>query len=145
MSTSFINTRLIVEESKKIRIDKWLWAIRVFKTRSLATEACKAGRVKINNDRVKASRTVRIGETITIQKGAEKKIVKVVTIIEKRVSATLAVQCYEDFSPPPPPRIKKTNRDIVFYDLPIAQRKRGTGRPTKRERRDLDNFFTDKE
>jgi ribosome-associated heat shock protein Hsp15 len=121
------------------RIDKWLWAIRIFKTRTLASDACKAGRVKINGKSIKASYMVKIGETVTVQKGQEKFVLKAVSMIEKRVGAPIAVKCYEDFSPPPIPK-NPHKLDGVFYDMPVAQRKRGEGRPTKRERRKLDGF-----
>lgn len=126
-----------------VRIDKWLWAVRAFKTRSVANDACNAGRVKIGGKSVKPARSVKIGETVKIQKGQEKKILKVVQLIDKRVGAPLAVTCYEDLSPPPPPRIGSGKLDPIFYNVPIpvARRKPGTGRPTKRERRDLDKFI----
>lgn len=121
-----------------IRIDKYLWAIRIFKTRSMASTACTAGRVKIEGRGVKASYTAKVGEIITIQKGQEKKIVKVRQLIGNRVNATLASLCYEDQSPPPLDNPKKL--DSVFLNLPVAARERGTGRPTKRDRRTLDKY-----
>ncbi|MGB0839084.1 MAG: RNA-binding S4 domain-containing protein [Chitinophagales bacterium] len=127
---------------EKIRVDKWLWAVRVFKTRSLASEACKAGRVKIEGKSVKPSYQLKLEETVSVQKGQEKRIVKAIKLIEKRVGAKIAVACYEDFSPPPPPRPKDLQK-AVFYDFPVALRKRGTGRPTKKERRELDNIVED--
>lgn len=130
------------QQLEKIRIDKWLWAVRMFKTRSLATDACNAGRVKINGDSVKPARNIAIGETITMQFGQDKKILKVVQLIENRVSFAIASTCYEDFSPPPIPR-KITQQDSVFHPLPTAMRERGTGRPTKKERRSLDDFIHD--
>jgi ribosome-associated heat shock protein Hsp15 len=126
---------------KSVRIDKWLWAIRIFKTRTLASDACKAGRVKVDGQRVKASRGVKVGETVHVQKGQEKKVVKAVILIEKRVGAAIAVTCYEDFSPPPPPKIKSI--DSLFHLAPVAQRRRGDGRPTKKERRAIDKFKND--
>ncbi len=129
-----------MKQVDKVRIDKWLWAIRIFKTRTLASDACKAGRVKIEGKSVKPSRSVQIGETIKVQKGAEQKIVKVKTLIANRVGAPLAVKCYEDFSPPPPPRPKGKKLRAIFHELPNALREKGTGRPTKKERRDLDKF-----
>ena len=125
--------------TQKIRIDKWLWAIRIFKTRTLASDACKAGRVKIGGQSVKASRLIKIGDTVSVQKGPEKKIVKAISLIEKRVGASIAINCYEDLSPPPP--IKQGNKmQAVFFHPTDSQRDRGTGRPTKRERRVLDDF-----
>ncbi len=124
----------------KVRIDKWLWSVRAFKTRSLATDACKAGRVKIDGKSVKPSYMLQVGETVSAQKGAEKKVLKVVQLIEKRVGAKVAVTCYEDLSPPPIVSKHKPGSP-AFYDFPIALRKPGDGRPTKRERRNLDKFY----
>ncbi len=125
---------------EKVRIDKWLWSIRLFKTRTLASDACKAGRVKIEGKTVKPARLAQIGETIKVQKGQEQKIVKVKALIDKRVGAPLAVTCYEDFSPPSPVRPKGKKLRAIFHQLPNAAREKGTGRPTKKERRDLDKF-----
>ena len=123
---------------EKVRIDKWLWAIRIFKTRTLASDACKAGRVKINEKSVKASRMVQVGETVRVQKGEERKVVKALKLIEKRVGAPLAVKCYEDLSPKP----DLSNRQRpIFYNFPVAKRERGTGRPTKKDRRDIDKLY----
>lgn len=124
----------------KVRIDKWLWAVRVFKTRSLATTACSAGKVKIDGSSVKASRTVKIGDKITIRKGLLTIIYEVVNLIEKRVSATLAAEAYIDHSPPPPPKPTFSKKDTAFYNLPVAYRKRGEGRPTKKDRREIEKL-----
>lgn len=121
-----------------IRIDKWLWAVRMFKTRSLATDACHAGRVKIDGNSVKASRTVRIGETISVQREQEKKLLRVLQLIERRVSAPEAVRCYEDISPVVPP---SEFQESVFR-MPAVQRERGSGRPTKKERRHIDRYLS---
>jgi len=124
----------------KVRVDKWLWAVRVFKSRSLASDACKAGRVKIGGKSVKASYLLKVGETVSAQKGSEKKVLKALQLIEKRVGAKLAVDCYEDLSPMP----ENQNDPLraIFWKTKI-ERDRGTGRPTKRERRDLDKFLDD--
>jgi len=127
-------------ELQKIRIDKWLWAVRVFKTRTLATNACNAGRVKINEVSVKASRKLSVGETVHIRKGAMIIIYKVERLIEKRQSATLVADCFIDQSPPPPPKPTFSKKDAAFFDFPIAHRKRGEGRPAKRERRKIDEL-----
>jgi ribosome-associated heat shock protein Hsp15 len=128
-------------ELDKIRIDKWLWAIRFFKTRSLASDACHAGRVKINGDSVKASRLLRIGEVVQVQREQEKKILRVLQLIEKRVAAPQAVLCYEDLSPVIP---KSEWHDSVFR-MPSVLRDRGTGRPTKKERREIDTYLDDED
>jgi len=127
-------------ELQKVRIDKWLWSVRVFKTRTLATKACDAGRVKIKGSSVKASRGVQIGDKITVRKGPLTIIYESTKLIGKRVSATLAAECFVDHSPPPPPRPTFTKKDAAFLDFPQAVRERGTGRPTKRDRRDLDKL-----
>lgn len=127
----------------KIRADKWLWAVRVFKTRTQATDACNAGKVKIEGNSIKPSRSIKVGETINIRKGPLTIIYQVEKIIEKRVSATLAAECYKDFSPPPPPKPTFTKKDTAFFDFPVAYRKRGDGRPTKKDRRTIDKLRDD--
>lgn len=124
----------------KVRIDKWLWAVRVFKTRTLATTACGSGRVKIDGSSIKASRTIKIGEKVTIKKGPITIIYEVVELIEKRVSATLAAEAYNDHSPPPPPRPIFSKKDAAFIQLPTAFRKPGDGRPTKKDRREIEKL-----
>jgi len=123
---------------EKLRIDKYLWAIRVFKTRSLATEACKAGRVKLNGQNIKPSYVVKVGETYQIQKGIEKKILKVIDLLEKRVDAKTAVTFYEDLTP-----IEETYGYKSTFHAPILKRDRGTGRPTKKDRREIDGLKED--
>ena len=122
--------------SAKIRIDKWLWAIRVFKTRSLANDACQSGKVKMNNGRVKPSRTIQIGDRITVQKGFIKFDYEVSGIIEKRVSATIAQQNYVDHTPEEELIKQKSNLFSAQY-----HREKGQGRPTKKDRRDLDKLL----
>ncbi len=128
-------------ELQKIRIDKWLWAVRVFKTRTMATTACSSGKVKIDGKSVKASRSVSVGDKITVRKGVLTIIYEVEQIIAKRVSATLAAECFKDHSPPPPPQPVFSKKDAVF--LNSGHRDRGTGRPTKRDRRDIDKMRED--
>src|SRR5690606_8007675 len=125
----------MANESEKLRIDKYLWAIRIFKTRSLATEACKAGRVKLSGQNVKASYVVKVGDTFTIQEGIEKKVVKVTGLLERRVDAKTAVQYYEDLTP-----VEETYGFKSMFHAPILKRDRGTGRPTKRDRREIDEL-----
>lgn len=132
-------------EKNSTRIDKWLWAVRVFKTRTQATTACQAGRVKIEGVSVKPSRQIKVGETVTIKKGPLTIIYESEKIIEKRVSATLAAECYKDFSPPPPPKPTFGKKDAAFFDFPVAYRKRGEGRPTKKDRRTIDKLKDDSE
>lgn len=125
----------MANESEKLRIDKYLWAIRIFKTRSLATEACKAGRVKLNGQNVKPSYVVKVGETYTIQKGIERKMIQVTGLLERRVDAKTAVQYYEDQTP-----LEETYGFKSVFHAPVLKRDRGTGRPTKRDRREIDDL-----
>ncbi|MEI7723830.1 MAG: RNA-binding S4 domain-containing protein [Bacteroidota bacterium] len=116
-----------------IRIDKWLWAVRIFKTRSLASEACRSGKVKILDQAVKPSRDVKTGEIISISLAPIIKTIKVVAPIGNRVSAKLVAGFMEDLTPEAEyQKLRQANdRDFEF-------RERGTGRPTKRERREIE-------
>lgn len=125
-------------ETEKLRIDKYLWAIRIFKTRSLATEACKAGRVKLNGQNVKPSYVVKVGETYSIQKGIERKVIHVIGLLERRVDAKTAVQFYEDRTP-----VEETYAYKSAFHAPVLKRDRGTGRPTKKDRREIDDLQSD--
>lgn len=122
-------------EKEKLRIDKYLWAIRLFKTRSLATEACKAGRVKLEGNNIKPSHEVRVGETYHISKGTERKIIKVTGLLENRGDYQTAIKFYEDLTPP-----EQTTGFQSMFHSPVLRRDRGTGRPTKRDRREIDNL-----
>lgn len=125
-------------ETEKLRIDKYLWSIRLFKTRSLATEACKAGRVKLNGQNIKPSYVVKVGDIYQVQKGIERKIVKVLGLLERRVDAKTAVQFYEDQTPE-----EETTAYKSAFHTPILTRDRGAGRPTKRDRREIDDLKED--
>lgn len=114
------------------RIDRWLWAVRVFKTRSLASKACNGGHVEVNGRSVKPAHKLVVGDRVEARAGDRVRILEVARIIDKRVGASVAVECYVDHSPPPPERIRNT---------PQAVRDPGTGRPTKKERRQLDRHF----
>lgn len=113
------------------RIDKWLVAVRLFKNRTVASDACTGGKVRINGAPVKPSSLVRPGDRIEARVGKRERIVEVVKIIEKRVGAPAAAECYVDHSPP----VERTERIP-----PVAVRESGAGRPTKRDRRKLDEF-----
>lgn len=128
----------MANEIEKLRIDKYLWAIRLFKTRSLATEACKAGRVKLNGQNVKPSYLVKQGERYTIQKGIERKEILVTGLLERRVDAKTAVQYYEDHTPE-----EETFKFKSTFHAPVLKRDRGTGRPTKKDRREIDELKED--
>ncbi|NQD69127.1 RNA-binding S4 domain-containing protein [Sphingobacterium shayense] len=125
-------------ETEKLRIDKYLWSIRLFKTRSLATDACRAGRIKLNGQNIKPSYLVKIGEVYSVQKGIERKIIKVIGLLERRVDAKTAVQFYEDQTPE-----EETYAFKSVFHAPVLKRDRGTGRPTKKDRREIDDLTSD--
>ncbi len=119
----------------EVRVDKWLWSVRVFKTRSLASEACHAGHVRIGGQRVKPSRAVHPGETITAQVGDLVRTVRVIALLDRRVGAAQVPQYLEDLTPAaPPPALRAPELAPLFH------RPRGTGRPTKRDRRLLEQM-----
>lgn len=126
---------------KGIRLDSYLWAIRMYKSRSLASDAIKGNKVKLNDEIVKAAHIVKIGEryTLSFPQGV-KKIIEVTGIIEKRQSYEIAKENYIDHSPP----IEKLERMPSVFFMPNMQRDRGAGRPTKKDRRDMDNFRSEK-
>lgn len=117
------------------RIDKWLWAARIFKTRSLAANACKNGRVTINGVNVKPAHTIKNGEVISVKKPPITFSFKVLQCIEQRVGAKLLPQIYENVTDSKQYELLEMSRISGFID-----RARGTGRPTKKERRSLDAF-----
>lgn len=114
------------------RIDRWLWAVRIFKTRSDATKACNGGHVRLDGRPVKPAHKVRVGDRVHARVGAREREVEVTRVIDARVGAPLAAECYDDHSPPPPEKPLQAM---------FAVRERGSGRPTKRERRQLDRHF----
>lgn len=118
------------------RIDKWLWAARIYKTRGLAVDAIKNSRVTIGGVNVKPSRSVKVGETISVRKPPVTYSFKVLACIEQRVSAKLLPQVYENVTDPKQYELLEMSRISGFID-----RQRGTGRPTKKDRRALDNFI----
>lgn len=122
-------------EKEKLRIDKYLWAIRIFKTRTLATEACKAGRVKMDGQNIKPSHEVKVGETYNVSKGIERKVIKVTGLLTNRVDAKTAVNFYDDLTP-----VEETHGFKSMFHAPVLRRDRGTGRPTKRDRREIDDL-----
>jgi ribosome-associated heat shock protein Hsp15 len=114
-----------------VRIDSWIWAVRLIKTRSLGAAACRGGHVHVNGERVKPAYLVRVGDEVRLRHEGRERVVIVKRLLRKRVGAPVAVQCYIDNSPPPPPR------EAV---VPVGVRDRGTGRPTKRDRRELERL-----
>ena len=117
------------------RIDKWLWAARIFKTRSIAADAIKNGRVTIQGVNVKPSRMVKVGEVVSVRKPPVTYSFKILQTIEQRVGAKLIPQIYENVTPADQYELLEMNRISGFIN-----RQRGTGRPTKKERRALDEF-----
>lgn len=126
----------MAEAKEKLRIDKYLWAIRIFKTRSLASEACEKGKVKLNGDSVKASKTVNVGDEYEIKTEARKWIINVTGLLANRVQYAEAVQYYLDLTPEEDPDVAKV-QPASFH---TGKRLSKIGRPTKKERRDLDDF-----
>lgn len=114
--------------SESVRVDAWLWAVRVYKTRSAATTACRAGHVRIGGDRAKAAQPVRIGDEVRVRIAGFDRILVVRQLLTKRVGAPLAAAAAEDRTPVREPLAQ------------LAVRDRGAGRPTKRERRDIDRL-----
>lgn len=113
------------------RVDSWVWAVRLAKTRSAATAACKAGHVQVNGERAKAAQPVHVGDEVRLRTADAERTVRVSALLVKRVGAAIAAESYIDLTPPAPP---KEERPMTFL------RDRGAGRPTKRERRDLDKL-----
>ena len=125
----------------KVRIDKYLWAIRLFKTRSLATVACDAGKVKWKDEKIKPSKAVVLNEEYEIKNESKKTTIKVIGIIEKRVGYEEAIKNYIDITPE---EDKELNKSLAssFY---TGKRLSKVGRPTKQNRRKLDDFMDDEE
>lgn len=120
---------------KQVRIDKFLWSVRIYKTRSIASEACRKGRIIINNVQVKPSRSVLRDEIITVKKPPVIYTYRVIEPIENRVSAKLAIKYIEDLTP----EEEKSKLDVRLTGF-NSNREKGSGRPTKKERRNLDRF-----
>ncbi len=121
---------------ENVRVDKWLWGVRIFKTRSQATEACRKGHVSIDNLPVKPSRVIRPGEIVKVRKEQIVRSFKILKLAEKRMSAKLVPDFLEDVTPPEEIEIIEMQKNMRWIT-----REKGTGRPTKKERRDLDEFF----
>ncbi len=127
----------MAEAKEKLRIDKYLWAIRLFKTRSQAGDACDKGKVKMNGDSVKASRVVNIGNEYEVKTEARKWVIKVIGLLERRVQYIEAILFYEDITPAE--ELDRIHSDAASFQT--GKRMSKIGRPTKRERRDLGGFM----
>jgi len=114
-----------------LRVDRWLWAGRFFKTRSLAAAACTGGKVDVNDEAAKPAKAVRVGDRLRITLPRDKRVVRVLALSEMRGPAPAARALYEDLTPPRPPRVRQA---------PPPYRPPGAGRPTKRERRELERL-----
>jgi len=123
--------------AEKVRIDKWLWSVRIFKSRTLATDACKSGKVKVEGEPVKPSYLLQVGEHVAVKKNGFNFEFKVLALLEKRVGAPQAQECYEDLTTEE--ELNKFN-DWFVGKAPVERRERGAGRPTKKERRELEQF-----
>ena len=118
-----------------MRVDRWLFSVRVYKTRTVAAEACTTGRVKVNGTIAKPATKITVGDRVQATRRDRVLVYEVVSLIEKRVSAARAAECVIDHSPPPP------ERSADFVETPVfARRDRGAGRPTKRDRRMIDKL-----
>jgi ribosome-associated heat shock protein Hsp15 len=129
-STSHAGQRSMMDVMESTRVDRWLWAVRLTKTRPDAAAACRGGHVRVNDRPAKPATTVSPGDEVRARLGDTTRIVEVVRVIQKRVGAADAVTCYCDRSPAP----------AAFIEVLVAARDRGTGRPTKRDRRILDKW-----
>jgi ribosome-associated heat shock protein Hsp15 len=118
-------------EQVSARVDSWIWSVRLAKSRSVASDACRGGHVRVNGARVKPAHAIRAGDEVRLRHEGRERIVVVSRVIVKRVGASVAAECYVDKSPPAPPR----------EEIAVAVRDRGAGRPTKRERRSIEKLF----
>lgn len=116
------------------RVDAWLWAVRVFRTRSAAGDACRRGRVRVGDDPAKPARRIAVGDRVEVRGRDRRLVLEVVDPITKRVGAAVATGCYVDHSPPP----QRSKREDL--QVPQAQRDKGMGRPTKKDRRAIDRL-----
>jgi len=119
-------------DAPSARVDSWIWSVRLVKSRSLAAAECRAGHVDVNGERAKPAQPVRPGDEVRVRHGEVERIVTVVRPISKRVGAPIATECLIDLTPPPPPR---EERAFAPFRDP------GAGRPTKRQRRDIDRLL----
>ncbi len=126
------------EELSRMRVDKWLWVTRIFKTRTQASEACNTNRILIGDQAVKASRLIKENDELQIKRTGLTRTIKILKLIENRLPAKLVAEYYTDLTPPEEIEsyLARTKKMTIFRDP-------GTGRPTKRDRRMLDDFFTE--
>ena len=116
-----------------VRLDRWLVAVRVYKTRGDASDACAGGKVRVNDRPVKPASSLRVGDRVVARVGDRERVLEVVRLIEKRVGAAVAAECFVDHSEPVEPRRRE-------FSPTVAEREAGAGRPTKRDRRAMEKF-----
>ena len=121
----------MTDDRASARVDSWLWSVRLLPTRSAATAACKAGHVQVNGERAKPAQPVRIGDEVRLRGSDRERTVKVARIVVKQVGAAIAADCLVDLTPPEPPREERPATVL---------RDRGAGRPTKRDRREIERL-----
>jgi ribosome-associated heat shock protein Hsp15 len=119
-------------DEQTARVDQWLWSVRVYKTRSAATEACRGGHVKVNRSPAKPATSLRPGDLVQVQAQQRERLLEVVQVIKCRVGAPVAAQCFVDHSPPVAPSTSSGGQ--------LFERERGAGRPTKQDRRAMDQL-----
>ena len=126
-----------MSELRKVRVDKWLWAVRLFKSRSMATDACKAAKIRMQGLAIKPSHLIIPGDVLEVRKNGFNLIFKVNTLLEKRVSATLAAPCFDDLTP-----LEEINKYKNWFTGKASPefRDKGEGRPTKKDRREISEF-----
>ncbi len=122
---------------EKVRIDKWLWSVRIFKSRSIATQACKSGKIKVNGSKCKPARTVMVDNLISVDKKGLKLEFKILELLKSRVGFSIAKDCYEDLT-----SLEEREKFRAFHHRRLSgeDREIGLGRPTKRDRRELESF-----
>ena len=120
-----------------MRVDKWIWAVRMVKSRTLAGDFCKTGKVKVNGANAKPSKEIKLGDMVEVDHKIILKRYEVTGFIPKRVSAELAAQNYIDHTPPP----EKSDEPVDYLSQSPVYREKGLGRPTKKERRDIDMWY----
>lgn len=125
---------------EKVRVDKWLWSVRIFKSRTQATDACKSGKVKVNDSLAKPSQLIQRGDHLLVKKNGFQLQYKAVDLIRKRVGAPIAQACYEDLTPAE--ELNKYNSWFVGKGK-TEHREKGAGRPTKKDRRNIERFKDD--
>lgn len=121
----------------KVRIDKWLWSVRIFKSRSMSSDACKTNKVSVNGEKVKPSYLLKVEDLVDVRKNGFNLSFRVEKLIDKRVSAALAAPCYTDLTPET--ELNKY-KDWFVGKGETERRERGAGRPTKKERRNIEDF-----